>query len=175
MKPAIVIAIVLTVMLGMVPAMSSAQNELFDTKTASTHVEKGLALLKAKNYDAAINEFEEAAAIYPDAESYYFLGYAYYLKSKQGDGENRMKSRENFEKAYELDPGFSPGRTRQVETIPGVTEKKPDEARTTSPAAAEPPVKPAAPAEEQQPAKTEEPATPVVQTPEAAKPEPSTP
>jgi len=148
------IAISLAMMLGGVPAVSHAQNELFDTRAASTHVEKGVALLKAKSYDAAISEFEEAAAIYPDAESYYYLGYAYYMKSRQGDGDNRNKSRENFEKAYELDPGFAPGRTRQIETVPDKPEQKTSEPRTATPAPA------AAPAEEQQPAKTEEPAAP---------------
>lgn len=85
-------------------------DELFDTKTAAKHTEKGIEHLKEKDLDAAIKEFEESVAINPDAEAYYFLGYTYYLKGKTGDGESRKRSKENFEKAYELNPNFSPSR-----------------------------------------------------------------
>lgn len=93
---------------NIVPAYSA--DELFDTKAASAHTEKGIEHLKKKDLDAAIREFEESVSINPDAEAYYFLGYAYYLKGKTGDGESRKRSKENFEKAYELNPGFTPSR-----------------------------------------------------------------
>lgn len=111
------IAFLLTILFTLAPAAGFAQDGIFDTKAASEHIDKGFELLKAKKYDAAIKEFEAAAAINPEAESYYLLGYTYYLKGKQGDRESRKKARENFKMAYELDPGFSPHRPRLVETI----------------------------------------------------------
>lgn len=106
--------IVMTV-LCVVPALSSAAEDLFDTKTAAALVEKGIAQLKAGHYDAAIKEFEESSDINPDAEAFYYLGYAYYMKAKQGDKESRQKSMESFDKAYELDPHFTPTKFKPAE------------------------------------------------------------
>lgn len=92
-----------------------AADELFDKAAVSEQLEKGVAFLKAKNYDAAIREFEQAAEQYPEAEPYYYLGYAYYMKSKTGDGDSRKKSIENFDKAYELDPNFTPAKFKPAE------------------------------------------------------------
>ncbi len=94
--------------------------ELFDTKAATQHTQKGIEHLREKDLDAAIKEFEESIAINPDAEAYYFLGYTYYLKGKTGDGESRKRSKENFDKAYELNPNFSPSRLME----PAATEPK---------------------------------------------------
>ena len=105
-----------------------AEEELFDTKTASVHLEKGLEYLKAKKFDAAINELEEAASIHPDAEAFYYLGYAYFMKGKNQDGESRKKSMESFEKAYELDPGFTPTKLKPAEPMPAKAEPKQEEA-----------------------------------------------
>lgn len=95
-------------------------DELFDTKAAAEHTEKGIEHLKGKDLDAAIREFEESVAINPDAEAYYYLGYTYYLRGKTGNGESRKLSRENFDKAYELNPNFSPSRLAE----PAATEQK---------------------------------------------------
>jgi tetratricopeptide (TPR) repeat protein len=93
------------------PAYSA--EELFDTKTAALHTEKGVEYLGTKKFDAAIKEFEESAATAPDADAYYYLGYAYYMKGKTGgDGESRKKARENFDKAYELNPNFTPSKLK---------------------------------------------------------------
>jgi len=97
------------------PAVSA--EDPFDTATATKHVEQGVAFIKAKKYDAAVREFEEAAAINPDAESYYYLGYTYYLKGRSGNEDSRRKSRENFDKAYEIDPNFSPTRYKPGEPV----------------------------------------------------------
>ena len=113
-----VLMIVLLIGLGSAPLAVRAEEELFDTKAAVQHLEQGIALLNAKDYDAAIAEFDESAAISPEAEAYYYLGYAYYLKGRKGDGENRDLSRENFEKAYEIDPNFTPTRTKPAEAAP---------------------------------------------------------
>ena len=113
-----VLMFVLTILLGMTPLAGQAADELFDTKAAAQHNEKGIALLKAKNYDGAIGEFEQAAEISPDADAYYYLGYAYYLKGRTGDGENRKRSIENFEKAYEIDPNFTPSRYTPPQPAP---------------------------------------------------------
>lgn len=97
-------------MIAGINSASFAEEELFDTKTAGAHLEKGIAQIRAKNYTAAVNELEESVSIYPDAESFYYLGYAYYMKGRAGDSESRKSSIENFDKAYELDPNFTPNK-----------------------------------------------------------------
>jgi tetratricopeptide (TPR) repeat protein len=115
----------------MVSAPAFSAEEPFDTATAAKHVEQGVAFLKAKNFDAAINEFEEAASVNPDAEAYYYLGYAYYLKGKKGDGESRKKSRESFEKAYEINPNFTPSRYKPAGPAPAKETKENQEPAET--------------------------------------------
>jgi tetratricopeptide (TPR) repeat protein len=137
---------VLTVMVSMIAAPAYPADELFDSATASKHIERGISFLKSKNFDAAIKEFDESATIAPEAEAYYFLGYAYYMKSKKVDGESRRMSLENFEKAYEINPNFSPARYQPSEPAPQRTA-------TPSPAAAPVDPKPAA----QQPPAPEQP------------------
>ena len=109
------------------PAGWAADEEpLFDTKAAAAGLEKGLGLVKAKKYDAAIQLFEEAAATNPDveAEAYYYAGYAYYLKSKSGDEDSRQKSIEYFDRAYEINPNFSPNKFKPTEPMPGATAQQ---------------------------------------------------
>jgi tetratricopeptide (TPR) repeat protein len=118
------ICIVLTAMLTMAAAPAfPADDELFDTATASKHMEQGISCLKEKSFDAAIREFDESARIAPEAEAYYYLGYAYYMKSRKNAGEGRIKSLENFEKAYEIDPNFSPARLKTPEPAAQPTSK----------------------------------------------------
>lgn len=124
-----VIVVLSTLLLTGIISTSHAEEELFDTKTATVHLEKGLEYLKAKKLDAAISEFEESALIYPDAEAFYYLGYAYYMKGKNQDGENREKAIENFEKAYEINPGFTPTKYKPAEPVPAVTEPKQETAK----------------------------------------------
>ncbi|MDH4162884.1 MAG: tetratricopeptide repeat protein [Nitrospirota bacterium] len=106
-----------------------AEEELFDTKAAAAYREQGVNLLKQKNYDAAIDALEDAVASAPDAESYYLLGYAYYIKGKKtGDAESRMKAVENFNQAYQINPNFSPNKFKPEDiTMPaaGQTEEQP--------------------------------------------------
>ena len=131
---------VLTAMLSMAAAPAFPAEEVFDTATASRHLEQGISHLKAKDFDAAITEFDESASISPEAEAYYYLGYAYYMKSRKSDGENRQKALENFDQAYEIDPNFSPTRFKPSEPAPQ---------QTTTPARASEPVAPQAPTPEQ--------------------------
>ena len=131
---------VLTAMLSMAAAPAFPAEEVFDTATASRHLEQGISHLKAKDFDAAITEFDESASISPEAEAYYYLGYAYYMKSKKSDGEDRKKALENFDRAYEIDPNFSPTRFKPSEPAPQ---------QTTTPAPAPEPVAPQAPTPEQ--------------------------
>ncbi len=105
---AVIIIAILVSIIG--SGLSYGSEEAFDTKTAAAHIEKGLSYLKAKNYDDAIAEFDKAASILPEAEPFYLLGYAYYLKGKRGDEESRKKALENFEKAYELNPNYTPAK-----------------------------------------------------------------
>jgi tetratricopeptide (TPR) repeat protein len=129
---------VLTVMLIMAVGQVFAADELFDTASATKHMQQGFSYLNARNYDAAIHEFEESTAINPEAEAYYYLGYAYYLKSRKVDGKSRVKSRENFEKAYEIDPHFTPTRYQPAEPAPEPITRPsqtalPDEAQPAAP------------------------------------------
>lgn len=97
---------------------ASAQEPLFDTEASTKHIEKGIDLLKEKKYEPAISELEEAVSINPDAEGYYYLGYAYYMKGrKNDDAESRKKSMESFNEAYELNPNFTPSRYKPVEPV----------------------------------------------------------
>ena len=135
MKNNRILVFALAVVLTIIPLSGYAADELFDTKEASKYVDKGISLLHAKNYNAAIAAFEESVAISPEAEAYYYLGYAYYLKSRKGDSESRELSRENFEKAYELDPNFTPTRTPPAEPMFGSAQPKQEQAGTPEPAA----------------------------------------
>jgi len=104
------------IMVSMLAAPAFSADELFDTATASKHIERGISFLKAKDFDAAIKEFDESVTIAPEAEAYYYLGYAYYMKSRKTDGESRRMSRDSFEKAYEIDQLATPctrGSTRK--------------------------------------------------------------
>jgi tetratricopeptide (TPR) repeat protein len=109
----------------------SAEEDLFDSKTAKEHLEKGLSYLKARNYRSAVTALEESIANSPDADAYYYLGYAYYLIGRSGDAESRKKSIECFDKAYELNPAFTPAREK-TEEIPQRVKQKVD----TAPSAA---------------------------------------
>jgi tetratricopeptide (TPR) repeat protein len=126
---------VLTILLGLAPLAGHAEDELFDTKAAAQHIEQGIAFLKAKNFDAAIKEFEESAETSPEAEPFYYLGYAYYLKGRAGDGESRRLSRENFEKAYEIDPTFSPVRYKPAQPAPMMQQPQASDSSATPEAA----------------------------------------
>jgi tetratricopeptide (TPR) repeat protein len=127
-------------------APCAAAEELFDTKAAAVHIEKGIADLKGKKYDAAVKELEEAVSINPDAEAYYYLGYAYYLKGRKGDAESRKKSIECFDKAYELNPSFKPARFKPADAAEAAGKHKAPEAGQLS----EPtPTVPAEPAQQQ--------------------------
>lgn len=135
---------VLTAMLGMAAAPAFPADEVFDTATASKHLEQGISCLKAKDFDAAITEFDVSASISPEAEAYYYLGYAYYMKSRKGNGENRQKALENFGQAYEIDPNFSPTRFKLSEPAPQQAATPPPAAGPVSPQ----PAAPQAPAQE---------------------------
>lgn len=110
-----VLTFIVFLALGLVALTAQAADELFDTKAASEHIDKGIAYLKENNFDSAVKEFDESASISPEAEPYYYLGYAYYMKSRKGDKESRKLSLDNFEKAYEIDPNFTPTRYKLIE------------------------------------------------------------
>jgi tetratricopeptide (TPR) repeat protein len=135
MRNSRILAVILLTAFGMAAVCANAEEELFDTKTAEKHIEQGIAHLKAHKYDAAIAEFEESTTVLPDAESFYYLGYAYYMKGRTQDGESRKKSMENFEKAYELDPNFTPTRFKPAEPVPAEVPAKQDTAAAPEPVA----------------------------------------
>lgn len=159
------IAGILMVMMvtAITPAGWAAEEEpLFDTKAAAAGLEKGLGLVKAKKFDAAIQAFEEAAATSPDveAEAYYYTGYAYYLKSRAGDEDSRQKSVEYFERAYEINPNFSPNKFKPAEPVPGAAAKQGGD---VTPASIAPANTLAIPPVQQAPATPATPATPAEQ------------
>ncbi len=128
MKKILILLAIGAVLVAGIPAFGlAADEELFDTKAAAAHLEKGVTYLKDKKYDAAIKELDEAASINPDAEAYYYLGYAYYMKGKKGDAESRKKSIECFDKAYELNPRFTPSRFKPAEAEKMLPETKSEE------------------------------------------------
>ncbi len=132
--------VVLMILMSMVAAPAFPADELFDTATASKHIERGISFLKAKDFDAAIKEFDESATIAPEAEAYYYLGYAYYMKSRKMGGESRRMSRDSFEKAYEIDPNFTPARYQPPEPAPPQTAPSPAAVPVApQPAAQQPP------------------------------------
>lgn len=124
MRKSLIMALLITVIITGTQIVSYAADELFDAKTAAEHTAKGIAHLKAKKYDAAIDELEKSASVYPEAEAFYYLGYAYYMKGRKGDGESRKNAMENFEQAYELDPNFTPTRLMPLEPLPPKPEQK---------------------------------------------------
>ena len=154
MRGIIASVLVLMLLTIAVPAVYSAEEELFDTKGATASIEKGLSLVKQKKYDAAVEMFEEAASMSPDieAEALYYAGYAYYLKGRSGDEDARQRSVEFFERAYEINPNFSPNKFKPTQPMPGVAAKQGGDitpaAAAPAGALAVPPVKqaPAAPA-----------------------------
>jgi len=154
MRNNIVLAFFITTLACMVAAPTLPAEELFDTATATKHMEQGIAFLKAKKYDAAVGEFEESAAVNPDAEAYYYLGYTYYLKGRKGDDASRKIFLVKLEKAYEINPNFSPSRFKPTEPAPAketMQKQEPEEAQA-------PPAQPTEPAAPQspQPAPTSE-------------------
>ncbi len=156
------LVIILTILLSVVSTSVYAAEDLFDTNAAEKHIDQGIVFLKAKNFDAAIKEFDEASVILPDAESYYYLGYAYYLKGRSGDADSRKKSLEYFDKTYEIDPNFSPTRYKPAEAE--VTEpRQPAKQEAATPPAAPQPARPAEPAQPAQPGQPVQPAPPAEQ------------
>ncbi|HUI68492.1 MAG TPA: hypothetical protein VL087_09860 [Nitrospirota bacterium] len=158
MRKSLIMALLITAIIMGTQIVSYAADELFDAKTAAEHMAKGIAHLKAKQYDAAIDELEKSASTYPEAEAFYYLGYAYYMKGRKGDGESRKKAMENFEQAYELDPNFTPTRLWPAKPLP----QKPEQKNTENPQVPAPeaspqqtpnelqPTQPAAPTPQQQ-------------------------
>jgi tetratricopeptide (TPR) repeat protein len=124
---------VIAVMVSMAAAPAYPADELFDNATASKLMEQGISFLKANNFDAAIQEFDELTSVAPEAEAYYYLGYAYYMKGRKVDGDSRRLSMENFEKAYEIDPNFSPTRYKPSEPAPPQAAAPPATAAPATP------------------------------------------
>jgi tetratricopeptide (TPR) repeat protein len=158
------ISLVLMVALigAVVPVVGAAEEELFDTKAATVSLEKGLALVKVKKYDAAVEVFEDAAATSPDieAEALYYAGYACYMKSKSGDEDARQRSMEFFDRAYEINPNFSPNKFKPTEPLPGPAARKGGD---VTPAAAAPASTLAIPPVQPAPSAPAAPATPAEQ------------
>jgi tetratricopeptide (TPR) repeat protein len=163
MRGTIASVLILMLLFIAAPAVSAAEEPLFDTKAAHAGLEKGLTLVKAKKYDAAIAVFEEAAATSPDveAEALYYAGYASYLKGRAGDEDARQKSVEYFDRAYEINPNFSPNKFKPTEPLPGPAAAQQGGAMT--PAAVAPANTLAIPPVQTAPAEPAAPATPAEQ------------
>ena len=93
------------IVIGWLGLQNSSAQEFFDVQASDEHFNQGLTRYFQKDYAGAIEEFSEAIKINPDnPKAYYFIGYSHY---KQGEFS---KASEAFEKAYELDTGYSPVR-----------------------------------------------------------------
>lgn len=162
MRVKIACILMVMVVMAFAPAGRAAEEPLFDTKAAAAGLEKGLGLVKAKKFDEAILLFEEAAATSPDveAEAYYYAGYAYYMKSKSGDEDSRQKSIEFFDRAYEINPNFSPNKFKPEEPMPGAMTQQGGD---MTPASIAPAGTLAIPPVQQAPATPAEPAAPADQ------------
>ena len=159
MREKIALILMVTLLLAVAPMVNAANEEpLFDTKAAAAGLEKGLSLIKQKKYDAAVEAFENAAATSPDieAEALYYAGYACYLKSRSGNEDARQRSVEFFDRAYEINPNFSPNKFKPTAPMPGpdsqqggaVTPATAAPASTLAIPPAAPPNAPSAPAEQ---------------------------
>jgi tetratricopeptide (TPR) repeat protein len=111
MKRLVILILAVVGLLSVQIGSAVAEEELFDTKAASALFDKGMEHLRAMKLNEAIQDFEESLSFAPEARTYYFLGYTYYLKGKTGDAESRKQAIESFDKAYELDPTFTPNKS----------------------------------------------------------------
>jgi tetratricopeptide (TPR) repeat protein len=72
-----------------------------DWKFTEAYIEKGIALFKQKNYDAAMNTFRMAATVSnTDPDAYYWIGRCYEVVNK------KKEAAEYYERAVELDKNF---------------------------------------------------------------------
>ena len=161
MRGIVASVLVLTLLFIAAPAVNAAE-ELFDTKAAAAGIEEGISLIKKKQYDAAVEKFEDAAAMSPDseAEALYYAGYASYLKGRAGDEDARQRSVEFFERAYEINPNFSPNKFKPAEPMPGPAAQQSGQGSDVTPAAAAPAGTLAVPPVQQTPAAPAAPAAP---------------
>ena len=84
------------------PAGGRAE-ELFDSKAAGIHLQRGLTFYYQDRFQNAIREFEAAAMINPDdVRASYYLGYTYYRL------RDMRKAQEAFDQAYQVSPDYSP-------------------------------------------------------------------
>ena len=102
----LVCTVATSMVLLMVCASLSAERDTFA---------KGLTAYMKRDYRTAVVHLKEYVAHQPDANAYYFLGYASYEM-------NQMKeAAEYFREAYLIDPNFTPkitghGKTKQRRT-----------------------------------------------------------
>ncbi len=76
-----------------------------DWKFTEAYIEKGIALFKQKNYDAALNTFRMAATVTnTDPDAYYWIGRCYEAVNK------KREASEYYERAVELDKNFTEAR-----------------------------------------------------------------
>ena len=82
---------------------------------AQAAIDAGIAAFKRRRFAQAESEFSKAVAADPgSAAAHFYLGYTHY---KMGEPPRRMnahkeRAREEFAKAFELDPGFRPAWVR---------------------------------------------------------------
>jgi tetratricopeptide (TPR) repeat protein len=164
-----ILTLIVFLALGSVTLIAYAADELFDTKAAAEHIDKGIAYLKTKNFDSAIEEFDESASISPEAEPFYYLGYTYYLKSRKGDKESRKLSLENFQKAYDIDPNFTPTRYKPSEPSPFQARQQQEIGTAEAPSVTQQQTTPAAPAGQPEVQKLPENAMPQTPPPDQPK------
>ena len=78
---------------------------------AQANIDAGLAAFKKRRFAKAEAEFQKAVASDPSsAAANFYLGYTYYkiAEPTRRNTPNKQKALEYFDKAFELDPSFTP-------------------------------------------------------------------
>ncbi len=81
------------------------------TGGGQSSIDAGLAAFKKRRFSKAEAEFQKAVAADPSsAAANFYLGYTYYkiAEPRRRDSAGKQKALEYFDKAFELDPSFTP-------------------------------------------------------------------
>jgi tetratricopeptide (TPR) repeat protein len=81
------------------------------TGAAQANIDAGLAAFKKRRFSKAEDEFKKAVEAEPSsAAANFYLGYTYYkiAEPMRRNSPGKQKALEYFDKAFELDPSFTP-------------------------------------------------------------------
>jgi Tfp pilus assembly protein PilF len=93
------------------PAVQATDMPASPAAATHPHVDAGLAAFKKHRFAAARDEFEKAVTADPQsAAAHFYLGYSFYKLGEPSKrmNENKEKAKQEFAKAFDLDPTFEP-------------------------------------------------------------------